>query len=42
MLKGKLLSKKDKIAPKMRSSRKGFDVSYTKLFQINPQQQAHQ
>lgn len=43
MLKGKLLSvkEKNKIAEKMRSSRKYFDESYTKLFQTNPQQQAH-
>ena len=43
MLKGKLLSvkEKNKIAEKMRSSRKYFDESYTKLFQMNPQQQAH-
>ena len=43
MLKGKLLSvkEKSKIAEKMRSSRKYFDVSYTKLLQINLQQQAH-
>ena len=43
MVKGKLLSvkEKNKIAEKMRSSRKYFDESYTKLFQINPQQQAH-
>ena len=43
MLKGKLLSVKEKtkIAEKMRSLRKYFDESYTKRFQINPQQQAH-
>ena len=43
MVKGKLLSvkEKNKIAEKMRSSRKYFDESYTKLFQINPKQQAH-
>ena len=43
MVKGKLLSvkEKNKIAERMRSSRKYFDESYTKLFQINPQQQAH-
>jgi hypothetical protein len=43
MVKGRLLSVKDKnkIAEKMRSSRKYFDESYTKLFQMNPQQQAH-
>jgi hypothetical protein len=31
----------NKIAEKMRSSRKYFDESYTKRFQINPQPQAH-
>ena len=43
MVKGKLLSvkEKNKIAEKMRSSRKYFDESYTKRFQINPQPQAH-
>ena len=41
MLKGKLLSvkEKNKIAERMRSSRKYFDESYTKLFQMNPNQQ---
>ena len=43
MLKGKLLTvkEKNKIAEKMRSSRKYFDESYTKLFQANPLQQTH-
>jgi len=43
MVKGKLLSvkEKNKIAEKMRSSRKYFDESYTKRFQINPQPQAN-
>ena len=41
MLKGKLLSvkEKNKIAERMRSSRKYLDESYTKLFQMNPIQQ---
>jgi hypothetical protein len=42
MVKGKLLTvkEKNKIAEKMRSSRKYLDESYTKLFQIDqPQQQ---
>jgi hypothetical protein len=41
MLKGKLLSvkEKNKIAERMRSSRKYLDESYTKLFQMNPFQQ---
>ena len=44
MLRGKLLTvkEKNKIAEKMRSSRKYFDESYTKLFQINPMQQQQQ
>ena len=42
MVKGKLLTvkEKNKIAEKMRSSRKYLDESYTKLFQLDqPQQQ---
>ena len=41
MLKGKLLSvkEKNKIAERMRSSRKYLDESYTKLFQVEPIQQ---
>ena len=41
MIKGKLLSvkEKNKIADRMRSSRKYLDESYTKLFQMNPIQQ---